>query len=184
MPSEKDIADAKTKVTELLNSSFDSVVFQGVPQEFKILDGASRFEITKITVNPNTNSEGKFSVIGEAKLTAIGFKEADLKTLASEVSSKEEGRSGTRLENPEILYSGVTADYVKGAVKFTAEVKGSTVQNFDGEKFKQEIVGKTANEVRSLFSKLKDLSSAKLKISPFWIGEMPLDEGKIKVVVE
>lgn len=184
VPSDKDVADAKTRVSELLKSSFDSVVFQGVPQEFKIIDGASDFEIVKITVNTNTNEEGKFSVLGEAKLTAIGFKESDLKDLLGQISEKEDGRDGTKLEKPEILYSSVIPDYTKGVLKFTAEAKGNTVQDFDGDMFKREIAGKTANEVRSLFSKLRDLSSAKLKISPFWTGKMPIEEGKIKVVVE
>ncbi len=184
VPSDKDVADAKAKVSELLEGSFSSVVFQGVPQEFKIIDGASDFQITKITANTNTNEEGKFSVIGEAKLTAIGFKESDLKDLLGQISEKEDGRDGTKLENPEILYSSVSPDYAKGVLKFTAGVKGNTVQDFDGNQFKKDIAGKTANEVRSLFSNLKDLSSARLKISPFWTGKMPLEEDKIKVVIE
>lgn len=184
VPSESDIASAKQKVSDLLEGSFDSLVFQGVPSEFKIIDGASDFEITKISVNSNTNAEGKFSVIGEAKLVAIGFKEADLQNLANQISSKEVGRDGTKIEKPEILYSNVVADYVKGILKFTAEVSGNSVQDFDGEKFKKEVAGKSANEVRAMFSNLRDLASAKLKITPFWNVKMPTEGDKIKVVIE
>ncbi len=184
VPSDKDIADAKAKVSELLKSSFDSVIFQGIPKEFTIIDGASDFQITKISVNTGTDDKGQFSVLGEAKLIAVGFKEEDLKTIVGEISAKEAGRGGTKLENPEISYSNVVADYAKGTLKFTVGVKGNTVQDFDGNKFRGEIAGKTENEVRSLFSKLTDLASAKLKISPFWIGRMPADERKIKVVIE
>ncbi len=184
VPSDKDIADAKAKVTELLTAWSESPLFQDIPSEFKIIPGATNFQITKITANMNTNEDGKFSVIGEAKLAAIGFKESDVKELLGDISEKEDGRAGTKLENPEITYSNVVPDYAKGSLKFTADVKGNTVQDFDGDKFKKEIVGKTANEVRSLFSNLKDLSSARLKISPFWTGKMPLEEDKIKVVIE
>lgn len=184
VPSESDIASAKQKVSDLLKASFDSVVFQGIPSEFKVIDGASNFEITKISVNSNTNAEGNFSVIGEAKLVAIGFKESDLESMATQISSKESGRDGTRIEKPQISYSNVIADYSKGILKFTAEITGNSVQNFDGEKFKKEVAGKTANEVKAMFSNLKDLSSAKLNIKPFWNGRMPLTEDKIKVVVE
>ncbi|MDO8504819.1 MAG: hypothetical protein Q7S36_03120 [Candidatus Liptonbacteria bacterium] len=183
VPTEADILSAKVKTTEMLKAFFDAGIFQGIPKEFTVVDGASALDITKLTANIATDDKGNFSIFGEAKFSAIGFREADLKEL---LLSKAEGivanASFEKLEP--FKYSNLKADFQNGKLQFTVDSEGVVTQAFDKDSFVSLILGKSDDEARSIISKIPELSQSNLFLRPFWLRSIPTEPGRVKIEVQ
>lgn len=182
VPTAADIAAAKTKTTELLKASFGPNFLDTISGGLTIIDGASVFEVTKLSVDTNTDNEGNFSVLGQAKYTAIGFKEEDVRAaLLAKARSDDPNAS---FESINFKYSKVQPDFKKGTLVFEVASEGVVVPAFDSEAFKKSILGKSAGEVKEMILKLPELSDGKISLSPAWISTVPESVGRVKIAIE
>ncbi|TSC60151.1 MAG: Uncharacterized protein LiPW15_29 [Parcubacteria group bacterium LiPW_15] len=182
VPTAADIASAKTKTTELLKAAFGPNFLETISGGLMILDGASAFEVTKLTVDPTTDNDGNFSVLGQAKYTAIGFKEEDLRA-AILVKAREQD-SNASFESINLKYSKIQPDFKKGTLTFEVDSEGVVTPAFDPEAFKASVLGKPATEVKGMILGLPELSDGKISLSPAWISTVPASAGKVRITVE
>ncbi len=181
VPTASDIQKAKDSMTSILKTTLETSFLAGYPPGFKILDGSSNLNVTKLTVNENTNADGNFSVFGEATISAIGFRESDMKSLLTALASKD--HPGSVLATSTQDYTGVRADFKNGSVAFTIAAQATLKPNFSAGDFKTKITGKSVNEVKSLISRLPGLSGARVSVWPIWLGSIPSDSRKVLVNV-
>jgi len=181
-PTDKDIASAKTKITDALTASLNGDLALGNPNNFKIIDGASEIKVVRISVNKATDSNGNFSVFGEAERRAIGFKEEDLKNLL--LAQAQNDNSGTIFKSLNLIYKNAKPDFVKGELNFTVVADGVLTQDFNVDDFKTQILGKSIKEVYSIIKELKGLKDAKATLWPTWLENLPTNPGRIKITVD
>lgn len=182
VPTDKDIAAAKEKVSETLIAALKNNVLNGLPQDFKFLEGASDITFPKMSVNKITDESGNFTVFAEARLRAIGFKEADLTAMLLEYANRD--YSGQSFRSIELSYTKVVPDFTKGQLRFSVAGKGMLATSFDADAFKANIAGKKVSEVRTLVARLPGLESGKVSLWPSWLSKVPKNQNKIKIVVE
>jgi len=182
VPTAADIAAAKTKTTELLKAAFGPNFLDTISGGLKIIDGASAFEVTKLAVDTNTDNDGNFSVLGQAKYTAIGFKEEDLRA-ALLMKARDEDPNAS-FESISFKYSKVQPDFKKGTLTFEIDSEGVVVPDFDPDAFRTSILGKSSNEVKEMILKLPELSDGKISLSPAWISAVPASASRVKITVE
>ncbi|MGC9599574.1 MAG: hypothetical protein ABSE18_04280 [Minisyncoccia bacterium] len=183
VPTAADIASAKTKVTSLLQASLASNIATSYPSNFKILDGATNISVTKLTANTSTDSNGNFSVFGEASLQAIGFDESALKAYFL-AQAETQTASLTFGSIPSLQYGGVHADFTKGTVSFSVTGEGSLEPAFDADAFKASIAGKSINDARQAIAALPELADGKISAWPMWLWNIPSDPNKIRLTVD
>ncbi len=181
VPTAADIASAKTKVTSLLQASLANNPTTNYPS-IKIPDGATNIIVTKLTANTSTDSNGNFSVFGEASLQAVGFNESVLKAYLLAQAQAQEASS--TLSSSTLEYSGVKADFTKGTVSFSVTGQGALEPTFDEDAFKASIAGKSINDARQAIAALPGLADGKISAWPMWLWNIPSDPNKIKLTVD
>ncbi len=182
VPTDADIAAGKDKMTAILRSSLENNLLAGRSAEFKILTGASETEVTKMTVNRTTDDKGNFGIIGEAEFRAIGFREADLRTVLLDIARRE--YPDTDFRNLEIGYADVRLAYDKGEVRFSVEARGELIPAFSADDFRAQVAGEDLNSARSQILKLPRLKDAGVSVWPFWLRRLPEDPGRITLTLE
>lgn len=181
VPTEADIEAAKEKTAEILRSSLQSNLLSRRPKDFRVLDDTANLTIAKLVVNRNTDANGNFSVFGEARYQAMGFREDDLKTMFLIQASKE--RPGAVFHEVKFDYKGATVSYEKGEMRFTVKAEGALTAAFDPDSFTASLASRPVGEAREEILKLPGLSDAKVDVWPFWLRSMPRDPERIKVDV-
>ena len=182
IPTDKDIAAAKDKASQNLRDGLQVAFLNNRPDGFKILDGASQIQITKLTVGKVADQNGNFTVFGEAQFKAVGFKESDFKTLLQTLAAKD--YPGTTFRDLQVNYANVKANFDAGQLSFSVTAQGVLGPVFSADDFKSKIVGHPISEARQTILALPDLSSAKISLLPFWLYKLPANTQKVKVVAD
>ncbi len=182
-PTALDIQAAKDNVAGILKYALTSTssLLTNLPKDYKILDGATDFAITKLSVNENTDASGNFSVFGEATIVAIGFREADLRGLL--LASAVEQNPNSEFKELTLHYSNLKPDFKNGSESFTVAAEGTLVPKFAADDFKKEILGKGLVEVRSLVSGIAGLAEVRISFLPTWLSTVPSNPDRVKIVV-
>ncbi len=182
VPTEKDIAMAKEKTSELLRAALKSEFLNNRPKDFQIFDEAYEIKVTKVNVNKSTDEKGNFQVTGEATLKGVAFREGDVTTHLKTLASRDYEQSD--FKDIKIDYSQIKADLQKGEVRFSLEVVANLVPKFSADSFKDQVIGRKIEDVRSLVLSLPGLDTARVSIWPVWVKKIPKNPIKIKINVD
>lgn len=182
VPTATDITNAKTKTTAALQANLTSDITTSYPNNFKILDGATNVQVTKLTVNTTTDSNGNFSIFGEASLQAIGFDESAFKNYLLSLAQAEEANSV--FSDLNLNYGNVHADFTKGRVSFALTASGTLEQAFSVDDFKASIAGKSVSAARAAVSAVPGLANGKISVWPMWLWSIPSNTAKITVTAD
>lgn len=181
-PTDEDITQAKEKTQTTLQSALDINIRRRIPEEFKIVKGASSLEITKMTINEKTDEQGNFSVIGEGQLSIIAFKEDDVKSVLEGVMKQD---------HPDLVFHELAIDYSKIVPNFstgrmTVQAEGTAILTnpFDVDKIKEEIAGKSIENAKNYFAGIAGLEEAKIGIWPPWLWSLPGNTSRITVTTD
>lgn len=177
--TDQDVASAKDKTSQGLKDVLQSGLAGGMPEGFKILDGASSINITKLNVNKTADDQGNFSVFGEASFQSIGFKEDDLNSLVEALMLKD--NPGMDFRDIKTDFQNVKTDFAVGQLTFSLVASGNIGPKFSEGDLKTSIAGKQLNDAKSSVLSLPDLANAKISLWPFWLNALPKNTAKIKV---
>lgn len=180
VPTDQDIAEAKDKTSQGLKDVLQSGLANIKPEEgFKIIDGASLINITKLTVNKTVDDKGNFSIFGEATLQSIGFREKDINSLLETLMLKD--NPNMSFDNLSVDYQNVKPDFAAGQLTFSVSAKSDVKPKFSEDELKTAIAGKSLADAKTSVLALPDLGNAKISMWPFWLGNLPNNTAKIKV---
>ncbi len=183
VPTEDDIKQAKEKAENSLKDYFIALFYAQIPKDFKILDEAKQFQILKEEVNKEVDNQGNFSVMIEAKASAIGFRENDILTIFTSLAKKDLGEN-FKLKNYEISYANISVGINQGNLSFLVNFKGEFEPPFNIDEFKQKIMGKNELEIKTLIFSQSGIEKAKVNLWPFWLKKVPNNTNKIKIIIE
>lgn len=181
VPTSDDIAAAREKTSQVLQTGLESGFLTNRPQGFVIPEGASEVKTTRLTVNENTDSRGNFNVFGEATFRALGFREEDLKSFLQGIAAKS--NPDTIFEELNLSYKDVQPDFKQGRLTFSLSATGTLQPPFSSDEFKAQILGKDVDDVRSLILNLPALENAKISLWPFWLGRIPARLDRVEASV-
>jgi hypothetical protein len=180
-PTAADIVNAKASTTAILLAALQGGFSGSYPNNFKILDGATQAQVTKLTVNTSTDSNGNFSVFGEATLQAIGFDETALKNdLLAQAQSQE---SSSVFADINLDYSNITADFANGRVAFSVAVQADLEPQLAVAALQGSVLGKSITDARSAIGQLPQLDNAEISIWPSWLWTIPSDPNKVHITI-
>lgn len=185
VPTADDIAKAKDKTTAALRSALDNSLTAAYPTDCKVLDGAEQFNVTKLKVDEDTNASGSFSVLGEANILVLCFRETGEKSLDSFLSAAAAASNPNMVfdGNPQINYSQIKVDFKNGKETFDVSASGDLKPDFSADDFKSSILGKNVSDVRSAIAALPHLASAKVSLWPIWLWSLPANPNHVKITV-
>lgn len=181
VPTDKDIAAAKERITATLKSSLNSNLTLEKPEGFQILEEALDVKIIKISVNPSTDDKGQFSVFGEAERKSMGFRDQDLRSFLLSLAQKDQ--SQMVVKDLKLDFKDAKANFEKRELKFALVATGVLTPEFKPDQFKLSILGKSIRETQSLIKDLKGLKDGKVSIWPAWLKNLPKNPKRIDITV-
>jgi hypothetical protein len=182
-PTSSDISIASKKIKETLESNLKIDLYSQIPNDFKILEGASSFTVLKQDVLKEVDENNKFSIAGEGRLTIIAFKEADLMDVLSR-NAEEKNEDLYQLKDYDLEYGIARMDVDSGRLSFPIDFKSTLSYKIDIEKLKTEIIGKSDVDLRKAIFSLPGLDTANVSLWPFWVKKVPEKINKINIVID
>lgn len=184
IPTDKDIADAKVKIRQVLEDNLKIVIFSQLHKDFKVIDGSSKFEILNEKINKEVDKDNNFSVVSEAQMKLLAFQEKDLKDILFNQLKPQLVAGDYEVIDFQIEYGVSRSNFEKGVMSFP--VKGQIIfQNkTDPEFLRQQAKGKNEQELKLLVFALPGLEKAQFSFWPIYVKSAPPNINKIKVVIQ
>ncbi len=182
--TDADIKTAKESASKTIEASAQTLIATQIPAQFKTLAGASKFVITKQTVNSEADASGKFSIFTEGQITTLAFQERDLLAMLSAKIKTEKG-SDYQFENLGLTYGAVKADDpASGKMSVTIEYQAQASRIIDQTSLVEKLKGHTRAELEPIKGSLQGIQGLTVSLKPFWVRSIPSDSAKIKLIVE
>jgi hypothetical protein len=182
-PTDEDSKKAKEEIVAKLNESLKTLILTQLPRGFKIIDGASDFNLLNQTVDKEADSSSKFYAFAEAQMSLIVFREKDLMDFLDKKMRTELGQDFAFKSNV-LDYGLARLDIKAGKMAFPIDFKAVSTRVIDADLLKGRILGKPDSDVKALLFALPGLESAKISFWPFWVKNAPTNTQKITISVE
>lgn len=183
VPTAEELKTAKAQMSESLKETLKQRVLNGLPSDFKVLEGSQEFKILKEEINYKVPEPGRFGIFLDSQFQVLAFKEIDVKTFfVNKALNQLDGDYDVLSSGFE--YGAARADFAKGVISFPVKVAISLRRAFDIENFRGQVAGKKETELKTLIFSLSGLETGKISFWPFWVGRAPQDLSRITIDVE
>lgn len=183
VPTDEDIKKAKEKNKQILQQALVSFVKSQIPNNFKIIDGAERFNMSKESVNQKTDEAGNFLVFSEDELLVVAFQEIDVKNLIQELAKKDLGM-GFEPKEYQLDYGVSRTDFDNGQISFPVNFQGIFWQPLNIGEFQETAKNKKESELRAMVFTLPGVEKVTVSFWPFWVKQVPDKVERIKVIID
>ncbi|MBI2591539.1 MAG: hypothetical protein HYW34_02590 [Candidatus Brennerbacteria bacterium] len=183
VPTAEELKTAKTQMSESLKETLRQRVLNGLPSDFKALEGGQDFKILKEEINYKVPEPGRFGIFLDSQFQLLAFKESDIKTFfVNKALGQLDGNYDVLSSGFE--YGAARSDFAKGILSFPVKAKISLRRAFDIENFRTQAAGKKETELKTLIFSLPGLENGKISFWPFWVSRAPRDLNRIAIDVE
>lgn len=179
-----DIESARQKTLEELDRDLEKLILEKVGSGSKVLADTARKEIIS---NASSLSDGEigdsFTYTIKEKIQVLVFNEEDIRELLVAQLEKDLP-SGYNLDNISgIEYNKAVTDFENKKMNMKVSSVGTLVAQLDTGNIKKGIAGKNEDGMRQFLENYSDLNKAQIKISPAWLGSLPVAERKMEIRV-
>ena len=139
-----------------------------------------------VTTSVNVGDQADtFTVNQVVTYTLMGVKQDDMKTLLTDsikekVDSKKQSILDDGLNTARFNLEGGTPT----AAQLTVQATGVAGPELNVDTITKQILGKKTGEIQALLKSNPDVTDVKVKYSPFWVGSVPTNASKVKVIIE
>jgi hypothetical protein len=186
--SDNDINSAKANALQELKKSIVQKLKDSVGGEYIFLDDAMSIDdaIYTSTKSPGDVADN-FSVTVRAKISAIVFKEGDIKTIVMDAISKK-GEKGAKIPEGSISldYGKADADFKAGTIVIRVHASGSIVPEINLDRIKKDLLGKKEEEIGPYIkSQTADIDKIEVVYWPSFIGgRIPAYESRVDISLD
>ncbi len=182
VPTSAELTNAKDEVSQKLESALQNQISFLNSNNLKSLPNSSYFEITSENVTGTQDGSG-FAVFAAGDIKQLAFDENMLQsTVLSSVVSPTDG--DMKVDNFNVSYSSTTPDFSAGKMLFNASGTITYEPNIDFNALKSEVVGKSADALKTIIFNLPSLEKANVSFWPFWVNQVPANAANIKINVQ
>ena len=183
-PTDKDIKKAKENSENQIKDIINSFLYSQIAMEsFKVIEETKQFNILKEVINKNTDESGNFSIFIEAESSAQVFKEEQLLKLMSELARQVIGPD-FQIKKYELAYDKIGTDQKTKLAVLPVNFKGNFWKPVDADDFKNKILGKTNEDLKTFIFSSSAIEKADISFWPFWVSNIPKDPKRVKIEVE
>jgi hypothetical protein len=179
--TEEDFTKAQQELTAKLKDEITNSL-KNQANDLKILDSAV-VKIEDPVVNAKVGEAAdnlQMTIKGSAD--TIAFREDDITDLIKNYLSKN-GDLELLPVDPSITYQNPVLNADKSMLTFDVQVSAQAASKVDPDKILKDISGMNEDEVRTYFKNVKEVQSARIVLSPFWVKSIPTNPAKIKIDV-
>lgn len=182
-PTAEDISKGKESARESIKKGLETFLLAQIDSEFRVVPGASQFELIKENVVEDVASDGKFSIFVDAKMNMTAFRENDMVLFLEAKAQKELGPE-FKVASYDLKFGEAKLVPKEDKLIVPVTFKGMLAYAIDVSNFKSLAKGKAENDLKSLIFGMPGVQSATVNLWPFWVKSVPVREDKITVSVE
>jgi hypothetical protein len=183
LPNKKDLAAGKEKSIATLKSSLEMTLKSQVPDDFKILEGATQVAIINERLGNEVDENNKFPVFTEIEASVMGFREKDLLAALKYQIAQDVGKEYS-VKSYKIAYDLKRADLDSSKLFLDIDFSAILVKPINENKLRQQIVGKSESDLKASIFGLPGLENAQVSLWPFWVSKVPYKQSKIKISID
>lgn len=182
----EDIDNAKNSLTQkLLNDTEQSLKDKILSLELILFNNAITKDIIESSSSVKAGAEiDSFNYKVKVKVSALVFKESDLREIAKNYIISQIGELKTILEKSLVLdYPPETIDLKSGKINLNLKMSAEIYQTINTQEMSSSFKGKSSNQISNIvYSGLgQELSRLKINFWPFWVKKAPKNQDRIKI---
>lgn len=183
--SQEDFDKAKAELWAKLQSEIEQEVKAQVPEGLKLLDKASKIEMTGVESSvPVGNRADIFTLTVKGSGSILFFDEKDISELASKKAAPDDsGGKNLDEDQRQIAYRDVKADFSRGQLNLKAQVTDKLIWDVGADELKRLIAGKNEAQIKQIFSQRSEIEKARILFWPFWVKSVPENLDKIEIKI-
>ncbi len=153
-----------------------------IDSEFRVVPSSTQFAVLK--ENPIEGiADGKFSIFLDARADVMAFREKDAISVLTAKAQKELGPEYA-LADYDLSFQSASVDFQNQKASVPVQFKGNFAYTIDAPSFVSQAAGKREADLRALIEGMPSVSSATVKLWPFYVFSVPAKERKIKVIIK
>lgn len=183
-PTDEDIKLAKVKIASVLEQSLSAQLKTNAGGDYTVVSGATQLTLVKVEVNPQVNAKGEFSLLAEAELKALAFKESDLVGHLSSKMKEELGTPDYVLKERQIAYDTPSrVDFKNQRMSLPIDMKAVAELPVDVATVRQAIAGKPRAALDTIILGFPGVKSATVSLRPFYVRTVPDGASPEKITI-
>ncbi len=183
VPTDADVAAARTEVRDTLEDALTSQLLVALSDNLKVLGGTRQFTVVREEVRTDGPDAGTFSFFGEAELRELAFVDSMLQDAIRERAARALPYS-VAAKDANVSYGTPQVDAGGAAMNFTASGSLTLVPEFNADTFRASILGSDEQALNAAIFSLPGRDTAQTSLWPFWVHRVPTSAGKVKIAVE
>ncbi len=182
-PADDDIKKSKATLAATLEDGIKAALLAKIPQDFKTVEGGAQFALIKQTVNTDVDSQGLFTIYGDAEISVVAFRESDVLSVAQ--VKMLDGDNENFLEKTHSLVYGIAKpDFGSGKMTLPVDFKAELVRQVAVADIRAKALSKSERDLKALLLAQTGLQSAQVSFWPFWVRSVPSRSDKVNITVE
>jgi hypothetical protein len=182
IPTPDDIKQGKIKIESALSDVLKSKTLILNSQNLKLLDNASVLSLTTENIGSQVDKDNNFSIFAAGELRQLVFDEKMLQdTILTSLSTST---TDMKIDNFSISYGTSTVDFVNGKMTFSISGTLTYEPEIDFDAFKNNILGLSADDLKTTIFNLPGLNKANISFWPFWVNSVPTRASHVNMTVE
>jgi len=182
----EDIDDAKNNLTQkLLNDTEEALKNKTSSSDLILFDNAITKDVIEASSSVKAGAEvDKFNYKIKVKISALVFKEPDLRKITKDYILSQISESKTILEKSlDLNYVPETIDLKAGKMVLNLKISTKIYPIVDKQAMSLSFMGKSSNDISDIiYSELnQQVDRLKVNLWPFWVKKAPKKQNKIKI---
>ena len=121
-----------------------------------------------------------FTMTVKGSVATIGYKKDDLIALIAQYIDKTNGLMVVP-DKLELSYNNMVINPTNKVLEITVNIGGNAYSKIDRESVADSLIGKNEAQIKDYLGSRKDIESAKVILSPFWVKKIPGNKEKINI---
>ncbi len=181
----KDIEKAEESLINELKEEINQAFQEQIPTELRVIDNSTKEDVTVISTVKEEDRMDKFTVEIEGVISALLFKEENLKKLVDlNVMSVISENKIPLSETQQIKWIDPVIDSSKEEVSFSLYAEEKVAWQINEQSLKENLAGQSEAEVRSYLVSQPEIEKAKVSFWPFWVKKIPTQVEKIEIIID
>jgi len=181
--NQEDLDKAKEELTVKVEEECNESLKNKILADFDFLKEASEIKIIEASsrVQPGDELE-KFNYQVKAEAQALAFRIEDLKNFANDfILSQVPENKIIDQKSLKVNYSLDSANLEAGKIIISLSLEAKIYSEIEEVSLKRALAKKSVTEGKLFLEEQPEISEVKIKLSPFWVKEIPDEAEKIKI---
>ncbi|OHA47053.1 MAG: hypothetical protein A3A80_01350 [Candidatus Terrybacteria bacterium RIFCSPLOWO2_01_FULL_44_24] len=180
--SDTDVKKAEDAASKDALAQAEEEFAQKIPDGFKLLDSARFLNQETLSNAASGDKMDSIRSISKVRIRAMLFREDDIYSMINVLLEKQFTAQVEPVAGSiKIDYSVPTLELDKGRMKLEVKVDERVAWKVDIADIKNEIAGKSEEEIKQIIGARSDIASGKATFRPAWVDKAPSDVSRITI---